>query len=120
MGFSPEDTDEQRSLDEIFTLLANTQRRHILTHLIETADQPVPLEALVEYLQTHTDTNPEKLQTRLHHLHLPKLADYGVIEYNSSLQLISYTEHPRLEALLQAGQSLGDGGNKSDVSESNS
>ena len=120
MGFSPEDTDERCSLDEIFKLLADTQRRHILTYLIEAADQPVPLEALVEHLQTHTDTNCEQLQTQLHHLHLPKLADYGVIEYNSPLQLVSYTEHPRLEVLLQAGQSLGDGGNESDVNESNS
>jgi hypothetical protein len=120
MGFSPEDTDKQRSLDEIFKLLVNTQRRHILTHLIETTDQPVPLEALVEHLQTHTDTNREQLQTRLHHLHLPKLADCGVIEYNSSLRLVSYLEHPRLEVLLQAGQSSSDGSNELDVNESDS
>ncbi|WP_423747293.1 DUF7344 domain-containing protein [Haladaptatus sp. SPP-AMP-3] len=120
MDASPNDTDERCSLDEVFKLLADTHRRHILIHLIETADQPVPLETLVEHLQTRANTNREQLQTHLHHLHLPKLADYGVIEYNSSLQLVSYTEHPRLEALLQVGQSLSDRDYESDVNESNS
>ncbi|SIR98935.1 hypothetical protein SAMN05421858_5028 [Haladaptatus litoreus] len=120
MDTSPNDTDERCSLDQIFKLLSDTQRRYILTYLIETADQPVPLNTLVEHLNRRTSTNRERVKSRLHHLHLPKLADYGVIKYNSSLQIISYMEHPRLEALLQAGQCLGDGGTESDVSESNS
>jgi hypothetical protein len=120
MDPSSDETAEGCSLDQVFKLLADTHRRHILTYLIETADQPVPLNTLVEHLNTRTSTNREWVKSRLHHLHLPKLADYGVIEYNSSLQLISYMEHPRLEELLQAGQNLGDGGNESDVNESNS
>ncbi|WP_435158702.1 DUF7344 domain-containing protein [Haladaptatus sp. DFWS20] len=120
MDSSSDNPDKRCSLDELFKLLADRHRRHILTYLVTHADQPVPLEALVEHLERHTDTDRERLVIRLHHLHLPKLADYGVIEYNSSLQLVSYTEHPRLEALLQAGQSLGDDGTESDVNESNS
>ena len=110
MGSSSDDDDDQQcSVDEIFELVADAQRRQILTYLIQNADRPIPLEALLEELMTQTDTSEsdqpterEHLLTRLHHLQLPKLADYGVIEYNESLQLISYIEQSRIEMLLQS------------------
>ena len=109
MGPSPDDEDQQCSLDDIFKLLADSQRRQILTYLIQNADRPVPLEALLEELMRQTDisetdksTERERLLIQLHHHQLPKLADYGMIEYNESLQLISYTEQRRVEALLQS------------------
>ncbi|WP_231188589.1 DUF7344 domain-containing protein [Haladaptatus sp. DYF46] len=118
MVSSPDDDDQRCSLDELLKLVADTQRRQILRYLIANAEQPVPLEALVEHLSTDTSgdttsdttqaTDQDRIVIQLHHLQLPKLADYGVIEYNSSLQLISYTEHPRVEALLQAEQRAGD------------
>ncbi|GAA5050983.1 hypothetical protein GCM10025751_25710 [Haladaptatus pallidirubidus] len=58
-------------------------------------------------------TDRDRLLIQLHHLQLPKLADYGLIEYNTSLQLISYIEESRVEALLQSEPIAGDG-NKED------
>ncbi|WP_231188263.1 hypothetical protein [Haladaptatus sp. DYF46] len=108
MSSSDDDDDQRCSLDELLKLLADSERRQILTYLLEDADRPIPLEALLEELRSDGSTDPtqarERLLIRLHHIHLPKLADYGVIEYNASLQLISYTEHPRIEALLRAEQ----------------
>ncbi len=117
MGPSPDDEDQQCSLDDIFKLLADAQCRQILTYLIQNADRPVPLEALLEELMSQTDrtTERERLLIRLHHLQLPKLVDYGMIEYNESLQLISYTEQPRVETLLQSEQ-IG-GSEKKDMKE---
>ncbi|MCO8255938.1 hypothetical protein NKF26_19195 [Haladaptatus sp. AB618] len=115
MDTSPNDESEQRSLDVLFKLLADEQRRQILSYLISNADQPVPLETIVEHLQTHTGTNRERLKIHLHHISFPKLADHGVIEYNPSLQLISYTERPRLEALLQQEQIPVDEEGESDI-----
>ncbi|WP_150122994.1 hypothetical protein [Haladaptatus sp. R4] len=115
MDTSPNDESEQRSLDVLFKLLADEQRRQILSYLISNADQPVPLETIVEHLQTHTGTNRERLKIRLHHISLPKLADHGVIGYDPSLQLISYTERPRLEALVQQEQILVDEEGESDT-----
>lgn len=118
MGSPPDDVDQRCSLDEVLKLVADTQRRQILRYLIANAEQPVPLEALVEHLSTDTSdditsattqaTDRDRIVIQLHHLQLPKLADYGVIEYNASLQLVSYTEHPRVEALLQIEQRAGD------------
>ncbi|WP_435157922.1 DUF7344 domain-containing protein [Haladaptatus sp. DFWS20] len=125
MDSPPDDDDQRCSLDELLKLVADPQRRQILRYLIANADQPVPLEALVEHLGTHipgdapTDTpdatDRERLLIQLHHLQLPKLADYGIIEYNSSFQLVSYTEQPRIEALLQSEQFAG--GEKEDTNE---
>ncbi|WP_438267497.1 DUF7344 domain-containing protein [Haladaptatus halobius] len=118
MGSSPDNDDQRCSLDELLKLLADTQCRQILRYLIANADQPIPLEALVEHLSTHTldtatsdttqATERDRILIRLHHLQLPKLADYGVIEYNTTLQLISYLEDPRVDALLQSEQISGD------------
>ncbi|GAA0250143.1 ArsR family transcriptional regulator [Haladaptatus pallidirubidus] len=103
-----DDEDLPCSLDELFDLIADPQRRRILIYLIDNADHPVPLEALLEELMSDESIDSaysrERLLIRLRHIHLPKLADYGVIEYNTSLQLISYTEHPRVEALIHAEQ----------------
>ncbi|WP_425556750.1 DUF7344 domain-containing protein [Haladaptatus pallidirubidus] len=106
----------------LFVLLADTQRRQILRYLIANADQPVPIEALMEHIyisacnvtsETMQATDRDRLLIQLHHLQLPKLADYGLIEYNTSLQLISYIEESRVEALLQSEPIAGDG-NKED------
>ncbi|WP_231189317.1 hypothetical protein [Haladaptatus sp. DYF46] len=108
MSPSDDDDDQRCSLDEHLDLIADAQRRQILSYLIENANRPIPLEALLEELMSDGSTDStlsrERLLIHLHHIHLPKLADYGVIEYNSSLQLVSYTEHPRLEALLHSEQ----------------
>lgn len=122
MGSSSDDDDPRLSLDELLKLLADTQRQQILRYLIENADRPVPLEALMEHLNTSAcdaTTKPmqapdrDRLFIQLHHLQLPKLADYGLIEYNSSLQLVSYLEEPRVEALLYA-EPIASDGNKED------
>jgi hypothetical protein len=122
MGSSSDDDDPWLLLDELLKLLADTQRRQILRYLIANADRPVPLEALMEHLNTSAcdattkpmqATDRDRLLFQLHHHQLPKLADYGLIEYNSSLQLISYIEEPRVEALLQVEPIAGDG-NKED------
>ncbi|WP_438267083.1 DUF7344 domain-containing protein [Haladaptatus salinisoli] len=122
MGSSSDDDDPRPSLDELLKLLADTQRRQILRYLIANADQPVPLAALLEHLYTSASDNAttktmqsterDRLLMQLHHFQLPKLADYGLIEYNSSLQLISYIEEPRVEALLQSESIAGNGDKK--------
>ena len=71
-------------------LLAAERRRRVLA-VLEDRSAPVTLEELaVEVAARETglecppgDTVTE-VTTSLHHVHLPKLADYGVVEYDRS------------------------------------
>lgn len=84
------------SLDTVFTILSNQRRRTILSYLTM-CTYPVPFAELVERVATQeTDTdsvNPsteryEEVAMNLYQTQLPKLADWGVIDYNQDVQLI--------------------------------
>lgn len=79
------------SLNTVFTVLSNQRRRTILSHLTA-CKYPVPFEELVETLATQeTEANSgapsnevyERIAVDLYHTQLPKLADFGVIEYEN-------------------------------------
>ena len=68
----------------------------------------MPISALVtELTQRDEHISPDKnteTEIALHHIHLPKLADTGIIEYDQSTQHATYTAPPQVDALL--GQML--------------
>lgn len=84
--------DDQRGTEELteserHRLLASTRRREVLTALAERAG-PVHLEDLVDALGPGPGgeadaSTAEQVRVDLHHCHLPKLDDAGVVEYDS-------------------------------------
>lgn len=83
-------------LNTVFTVLANEQRRTILSYLTR-CRYPVPFEELVEIVASQeTESNSvetsdevyERVAMGLYHTQLPKLADWGVIDYDENLRLI--------------------------------
>ena len=99
------------SLDTIFEILANRRRRHVLYYLYEQPDGVATLEELsgvVESIEaeTQTDANDdderrERIKTELHHAHLPKLEDAGVIEHDRRSETVRYWTQPSLEEWLE-------------------
>lgn len=88
------------SLNTVFAVLSNQRRRTILSQLT-TYTYPVPFEELVEIVakqETETDSvKPsnevyKQVAVDLYHIQLPKLADWGVIDYNENLRLIRLAE----------------------------
>ncbi|MFC4551174.1 MULTISPECIES: DUF7344 domain-containing protein [Halorussus] len=82
--------EEAASLDVLFEALADSRRRHVLSILL---DRPTPLDvetlaravAAREAVATAADPPDDvvrRVQVSLHHVHLPKLADTGVVEYD--------------------------------------
>ena len=68
---------------EAFTLLANPDRRHVVRALLETS--VTTIDDLAERLADAPDADSrsiEQAQIGLVHDHLPRLEDYGVIEYD--------------------------------------
>ena len=95
------------SVDGIFDLLASNQRREILRHLSASADSTATVDELVTLLLDHetqrTGAGPGRVQIEMtfHHVHLPKLTDADVVEYDARSQELRYWSDDRLEDLLE-------------------
>lgn len=89
-------------------LAADRSRRRVLRYLIENGDGAVRFEELIDGVvgdQSALDharyTNGEQLGIALQHVHLPKLAEAGVVDYDVRSATVRYYVTPRLEKLVR-------------------
>lgn len=94
------------SLDAILSLLANDQRRDVLKYLDEMADDVTSLDDLVAHLvrvegeRTGQLPSHDHVEVTLFNVHIPKLADAEVVEYDERSRQLRYWPHERLEHWL--------------------
>jgi hypothetical protein len=98
--------NDQISKDALCRVFANTQRRQILLYL---SDHPKPtttrdevLDHLVKRSEEPHGNTQRRLATQLQHVHLPKLDDHGLLEYDPETHNIAYTADSRVENMLSA------------------
>ena len=98
------------SLDEAYGLLADRNRRIVIATLLG-SDNSTPVDALVNDVLACIDVSigdvaetRTHVATQLHHVHLPKLADAGLVEWDRDHEVVSSTE--RLQALAPFVESL--------------
>jgi hypothetical protein len=99
------------SFDTVVDVLSSPQRRALLYYLvIEREGAPtVSLETLVEELhrlatsigEESWDTSEQALQVSLLHVHLPRLAEMGLIEFDLEAKTVQYQPNPALESVLK-------------------
>lgn len=80
--------------DAVVASLADPRRRAVLSVL---ADRDTPLsraELAREVLARDPDLDEEEVRVSLHHVHLPKLADAGVITYDASARVAEFVAVP--------------------------
>ena len=91
------------TLDTVFDCLRHPRRRFVLYYLREC--EVVTMDELAEQIAAQeTDTPPEEvdadqrkpIETNLVHVHLPKLADTLIIEYDRRSNTIRHTELPQV------------------------
>jgi DNA-binding transcriptional ArsR family regulator len=95
---SEEQTMPTSDLDELFEVLANGQRRQILAYLDGIDDNVAAFSDLIEHVADgsvgeSTDAR-ERVAVNLHHNHLPKLSDAGVVEYDVRSETVRYRGGP--------------------------
>lgn len=81
-------------LDVVFGLLSSRQRRYVLQYLTHHSGT-VELRELADQLATCEETtvdDQERLVVSLYHVHLPKLADSGVITFDPEQRLVELEE----------------------------
>lgn len=97
--------------ERIFGALSNKRRRYILYFLQD--NNYTTVESLATQIATWEQSSPsnavpkatlENIHTQLVHSDLPKLADYGIVEYDDRSGAIRYSDPPALleEALTIA------------------
>lgn len=96
--------DLDANIDDLFTILSNRRRRYILAYLQRMDDDVAELPELVEWVLTQEadcENDPqETVAGELHHIHLPKLAEVGLIDYDAPRNTIRYDRHPEREQLV--------------------
>jgi hypothetical protein len=88
------------SRDDLFNVLQARRRRLVLWYLHERADGEARLRALAKHvaaLEAGTDAHAvdhgmrQRVQLSLYQAHLPKLADFGVVEYDEARERVELT-----------------------------
>ena len=94
--------DVETPLDTAFTALANRRRRVLVSHLAGTSgattlDSLVDVVARAEADGTPTPGHRDRVATALYHIHLPLLADLGLVDFDPRSEAVRYHPHPTVE-----------------------
>ncbi|WP_224447829.1 DUF7344 domain-containing protein [Haloprofundus salilacus] len=90
-------------LDAVFRVLENPRRRYVLYHL-QTCRYPATLSEVAEQValwetretpETLPEETLEQIHADLHHSHLPKLADAGIVDYDADANVVTMAECTR-------------------------
>ena len=93
--------------DNAFEALANEHRRTLLLDLLERNPQPANVEPSPEEGPQATKAE-HRLQTEMNHTHLPKLVDYGFIEWDENTNdIIKGPQFGEIRPLLECIESSG-------------
>ncbi|MFA9501151.1 hypothetical protein ACERIM_00035 [Natrinema sp. H-ect1] len=91
---------EETSVDELLKLISHQRRRAILD-LLFTHDRPLTITDLRnEVVEKEQDAEiteipserVKQVQISLHHVHIPKLEEKGVVNYDSNRKIVEPTE----------------------------
>lgn len=107
------DNEVDLSVGEIFDLLKNERRRQVIAFLKTQDDNTASLSRLAEHIaaleneieETQvTSTQRKRVYISLYQTHLPKLDDYGVIEFHRERGSVELKETEQFDAYFDAAE----------------
>jgi DNA-binding transcriptional ArsR family regulator len=88
-------TGPDEELPPIFDLLSDRRRLRALAHLSRRSGRPVDVDTLVDVVAAAEPTaDRESVAISLAHVHLPKLEQAGLIEYDSGCSEVYWLGSP--------------------------
>ena len=93
------------SLGSLFKILADPHRRYTMYHLATMDSETIDLSILVAALSERVATSPERISIELRHVHLPKLVDHNLIEYDERSETIRYCDSDRVKTVVEFARS---------------
>ena len=82
------DSEDVTRLDDALSVLSSSLRRDLLWHMLEQGDDMYGWDDLAELLAKEHTLDERTIRSRLAHIHLPKMADLGVIEYDRERETV--------------------------------
>lgn len=93
-------TGERVRLGEQLDLLTDVDRQYVI-QCLSSGPEVMEFEALVDcVVACHGRVDAGRVRLRLHHIHLPRLSDLGVVQYEPDAGLI-HTVPERIDAILE-------------------
>jgi hypothetical protein len=110
----PETVPIPYSFDQTLGLISDPRRRTLLYRLKDLGSGTLSFDDLVDGVVRREKSIPardppesrEAVRVSLAHAHLPKLADLGIVEYDSSDGTVRYHENPALESFVRYVETL--------------
>jgi hypothetical protein len=97
-------------IDEVFALLSNDCRRRVCLFLRRAGIEVATLDDLVDALASDaSDEERERLAINLHHRHLPKLDEAGIVDYDPRSNTARYWGQPTVEKWAEHVEAIDDG-----------
>lgn len=99
--------DVPPSLNAILDVLAHHYRRETLRCLVDDPEHVASIgdvaSRLADRQTERTGKRPsrDQIEIELHHVHLPKLVEAGIVEYDARSQELRYWPNERVEDLLE-------------------
>lgn len=100
--------DARSRVDAVFDVLADSRRRYALYCLVqepdgvlERSDLAARIEATEEGTERDETNGAAAIRRDLHHAQLPKLAEAGVIDYDTRQGTVRYTGSPGLDEWVE-------------------
>ncbi|MFC4552094.1 MULTISPECIES: DUF7344 domain-containing protein [Halorussus] len=103
---------ESETLDSVFRALAD-HRRRCICHYLARRSEPIPVDELAELVAASmsektravlTSAEIEQTRAELHQMHLPKLQEAGVVEYDADDGVVRLVESPGVTDCLRAAE----------------
>lgn len=96
-------SNSELSVEDALGLLTSGRRRRLLRYLLEETEDGDDLGAIAAHLARDDPLDKPTIEATLVHLHLPKCADAGVLEYDHRSGTVRLTEAAaELKPLLDA------------------
>ena len=105
--------DLDTDIDALCDILSNDRRRYVLSYLQSMDDDVAELPELIDWvMRQEADCKHDQhdaVASALHHIHLPKLAEYGLIDYDAPSKTIRYDRHPDREQMVALADQMAGG-----------
>lgn len=90
-GNAASDERTGEALDALFEALADERRRYVLAYLDAGEEDVATVPDLVDHVADEASVDDrERVSVALHHAHLPKLADAGLVEFDARDGFVRY------------------------------
>jgi hypothetical protein len=98
------------ALDDVFDALADRQRRKLIRYLLK-CDPPISTTEIADALQTRNRAPPvekhRELRISIHHVHLPKLDEIGILDYDpGAKQVVGWENIETIEPYIDIAETL--------------